>query len=86
MWHQPCNNQIALQVHHFDGFSKTRYKRLQSLNQNHVMRAQRGCSKAGNNTIEKRSTATALSKTVAREQFSLSEADRIERVWKEHIF
>ena len=33
-WHQPCNNQRVLPVHHFRGY--TRYKRIQSLIQNHM--------------------------------------------------
>ena len=30
IWHQPCNNQTALLVHHFGEYSETRNKKLYS--------------------------------------------------------
>ena len=78
MWHQPCNNQIVLQVHHFEGFSKMRYKKASVTHPKHVTRAQEQgimLYKSNNNNN--------LSKTVSHEQFSLFEADRIESEWNE---
>ena len=34
--HQPCNNQTALWVHHFDGYSKIHHKKRQSPADNHT--------------------------------------------------
>ena len=42
-WHQPCNNQIVLSVHHFAGYYTTHYKRIQSLIQSHM---QHQCSES----------------------------------------
>ena len=39
-WHQPCNNQIMLSIHHLVDIKKRRkkcYKRLQSLFENHIV-------------------------------------------------
>ena len=35
-WQQPRNNQIALQVHHFDAYSKTCYKKLVTHSESHA--------------------------------------------------
>ena len=35
-WHQPRNNQIGVSVRHFGAIKNTRYKRIQSLIQNHM--------------------------------------------------
>ena len=37
--HQPCNNITALWVHHFGGYSKTRYKKLAPHSESHATRA-----------------------------------------------
>ena len=39
-WHQPCNNETALSVHHFRGYLKHVRKRMQSLIWNHMWQEQ----------------------------------------------
>ena len=48
--HQPCNNQPALWVHHFGGYSKTRYKKLAPYSESHATRVQWICPRAENST------------------------------------
>ena len=47
-WHQPCNNQTALYVHHFGGYSKTCCVQLVTDSAFHATTMQWICSKAEN--------------------------------------
>ena len=70
-WHQPCNSQIALSVHHFGGYPKMSaqfwwilknvlYNTTVTHSEPHVTGARWVCSRAENNAIEKRLINTQL--------------------------